>query len=190
MKQEEKKAIEKKYKEYNERLDKLLEKVIIQAHECKIPISKNINPKIYINLRAKKRFGACRLIKDHGKKFFIIEISYNLYNSDDKTIMEVIAHEVLHTCNGAMNHGEKWKRYAFIMNKTYGYNIKRVSTREEMNLSEEKIDKLYNVKYIVKCLKCGKEIYRLRKSKVVMHPEKYRCQCGGKLQIYVIKNNH
>ena len=188
VKQAERIAAEKRYKEYNERLNNLLEIVINQVRTCKIPASRNINSNVFINTRAKKRFGACRLSKTKGHRFFTIEISSDLYNSTDEIIMGVMAHEVLHTCNGAMNHGERWKRYASIMNKTYGYNIKRVSTTEEMDLPNDKNIKAANAKYMIKCEKCGSEIYRMRKSNVVNNPEKYRCKCGGKLQVYVIKH--
>lgn len=188
MKQSEKSEAQKKYKEFNEKLNNLLEIVIKQVRQCKIPASRNINPKVYINTRAKKRYGACRLRKEKGRRFYTIEVSSVLYNSTDEIIMGVIAHEVLHTCNGAMNHGEKWKRYASIMNETYGYNINRVSTPEEMNLKEIREEKINNAKYMIKCRKCGNEIYRMRKSNVINNPGKYRCKCGGELEVYLVKH--
>ena len=40
----------------------------------------------------------------------------------------------------------------------------------------------YQTKYLLACTKCGKEIVRYRRSKVVLHPEKYRCKCGGEIK--------
>ena len=199
MKQEDRKIQERKYFQYNQRLNKLLALVLEQVRKCKIPASRHINPNVFINTRARKRYGACKLTKINGKRNFTIEISSRLYNSDDKTIQGVIAHEILHTCNGAMNHGEKWKRYAQIMNQTYGYNIKRVSSLEEMGMDDGKKSTKENnkgqldpqrvaeSKYVIKCKKCGNIIYRMRKSNVVKNPENYRCQCGGQLEVYTVK---
>lgn len=203
MKQYEIKEQERLYFQYSQRLNNLLETVLKQVRSCKIPASRNINPNVFINTRAKKRYGACQMTKKNGKREYTIQISSRLYNSDDKIIQSVIAHEILHTCNGAMNHGEKWKRYANIMNEKYGYNIKRTSTPEEMGLVDDENNqnqnenknqdgldrtKLAESKYVIKCRQCGNIIYRMRASNVVKHPENYRCKCGGKLDVYILKN--
>lgn len=223
MKQSKENKQKELYFQYNTRLNKLLKIVIDQVRSCKIPISRNIDPQVKINTRAKKRYGACQMVNRNGRKKYTIQISSRLYGSDDKTIQGVIAHELLHTCKGAMNHGEKWKRYAAIMNSKYGYNIKRVSSLEEMGLIDKdnfdskisgekkkeeknlqetidvittdgknlKLDKLRmeECRYVIKCCKCGNIIYRMRKSNVVKNPQNYRCRCGGKLEVYVVKEN-
>ena len=197
MKHTDKKEQEQLYFQYNQRLDNLLKIVLDQVRDCKIPASRNINPHIFINTRAKKRYGACQQTKRNGKKEYTIEISSRLYNLDDKIIQGVIAHEILHTCKGAMNHGEKWKNYARIMNEKYGYNIKRVSTLEEMGLKDQENKNENNndncnfpaeAKYMIKCRQCGSVIYRMRQSNVTKNPQKYRCKCGGQLDVFVIKN--
>ena len=170
----------------NQRLDDLLKIVLKEALACKIPFSKNISENVYINKRAKKRYGACKLENIKGRKKYIIEVSSFVLDADDQTIKGIIAHEVLHTCHGCMNHGERWKRYASILNRAYGYNIKRVATREENNLPKENIG-VAKPKYAIKCQNCGNIIYRMRMSKVIKNPERYRCKCGGKLEVFVVK---
>lgn len=79
-----------------------------------------------------------------------------------------------------MNHGKKWKQLAYAVNRATGYPIKRTTSFEEKGINE---DEFKNVKYIVKCTGCGSERKRTRMSKLVKHPEWYRCgQCGSKLE--------
>ena len=169
------------------RLNNLLKIVKEEASQCNIPYSKNIAENVYINKRAKKRFGACKLTKKGHKKIFTIEVSEFTLCGSDKTIKGIIAHELLHTCHGCMNHGDKWKRYADILNRNFGYNIKRVSTWEENNLPTERERAVTKPKYAIKCSKCGNIVYRMRASNVIKNPEKYRCKCGGKLEIFLVK---
>lgn len=163
-----------------EYVDNILKEVIKQAQELDIPVPDNINEQVYINPRPKRRFGCCNTM--NGK--FNIEISEFLLKSDITKIKGVIAHEVLHTCKGCRDHGARWKEYADRMNKAYGYNIKRVSSFEEMGLDEiARPDSANDIKYIIKCQKCGKEYPRKRFTCVMQKIDAYRCQCGGKLTL-------
>lgn len=165
---------------YREYVNEYLRQVIIEAQELKIPVPANINKQVYINPRPKKRFGCCNA--EGGK--YNIEISEFVLNADSHKIKGVIAHEVLHTCNGCCNHGDKWKEYAGRMNSAYGYNIKRTSSFEEMSLDKMIGDQQeQHVKYILKCLRCGKEYPRQRYTCVMKKINAYRCQCGGKLTL-------
>lgn len=163
-----------------EDVDKVLRDVIREAKAVDIPIPNNINKQVYINPRPKRRFGCC---STKGGKFYI-EISEFLLKAKDEKIRGVIAHEVLHTCRGCRDHGTRWKEYADRMNKAYGYNIKRVSSFEEMGLETiERPDRDSNIKYIIKCEKCGMEYPRQRFTCVMQKIDAYRCQCGGKLTL-------
>ena len=90
----------------------------------------------------------------------------------------MLAHEVLHTCRGCRNHGERWKGYAAKMNARWGYHISRTGTWEAMGLPEQK-----PARYVLVCTRCGTEFVRARASSVVLHPERYRCRCGGQLAL-------
>lgn len=158
-------------------LDCILKEVIEEARELEIPVPDNISEEIIINSRPKKRFGCCR--RAEGK--FKIEVSKFALNCDESKIRQIIAHEVLHTCDGCYEHGNLWKKYAAKMNDTYGYNIKRVSSFEEMGLPEE--DKVREAKYIIKCNSCGREYPRQRFTCVMKKINAYRCCCGGKLTL-------
>lgn len=163
-----------------EDIDNILKEVIKEAQDIKIPVPDNISTQVYVNPRPKRRFGCC---STKGGKF-CIEISEFLLEADVQKIKGVIAHEVLHTCRGCRDHGMRWKEYAGKMNKAYGYDIKRVSSFEEMGLETiARPDKESSIKYIIKCQKCGKEYPRQRFTCVMQKIDAYRCQCGGKLTL-------
>lgn len=165
-----------------EKLNTLLKVVINEARKLNIPVPFTIYNEIRVNQRPKKRFGCCRKIDNQ----FIIEVSEFVLKCPEDKICSVIAHEVLHTCEGCYEHGAIWKSYAELMNSAYGYNIKRTCTFEEMGLSEDKSVEKVKYKYIIKCSKCGREYPRQKYTCVIKKINAYRCGCGGKL--YVINN--
>ncbi len=155
--------------------NQLMQEVKREMKAVKIPVSSHISPDVKINTRAKKRFGCCI----QKGSYFTIELSDRLLNAPEKSCRQTLAHELIHTCPGCYNHGEKFLYYAAIMNRTYGYSIKRTNSGEELGLKEQPREK--NIKYILQCEKCGNFIMRERYSNVIKYPSRYRCRCGGKL---------
>lgn len=156
--------------------DKLLQKGIKQVIAAGIKPG-NINPKVKVNTRAKRRFGLCSKTRS-GE--YEIEINHQLLNTDEITVMNTIIHEILHTCEGCMNHGRLWTSYVNKMNRVYGYNITKTSSYEKMGLEKPK------PKYLIKCKSesCAMEIPRYKKSKTVTQIHKYACpKCRGKLKV-------
>lgn len=160
-------------------LNKCLQDVILECKAIRLPVSNNIAPEVLVNRRAKSRFGSCR--KTGGG--FSIEIGEMMLDAELSHIKNILAHEVLHTCKGCQNHGKKWKIYAAAMNEAYGYKITTTSTYEKMGLEKPVQEKHY--KYMVQCQKCGKIIYRQKKSKLITNTNRYRCTCGGTLKCYI-----
>lgn len=167
----------------SEKLNRTLKEVIKEARELNIPVPNNIKEKVRINGRPKKRFGCCR----RENLMYEIELSRFVLDCTEKIVRSVIAHEVLHTCRGCYEHGKLWKEYASKMNDAYGYNIKRVSSYEEMGLS--KMNTNIEAKYIIKCEKCGREYPRQRFTCVMKKINAYRCTCGGKLTLITPDKN-
>lgn len=153
-------------------LDAILAETIKTAESIGIPLSKKIIPCIYINTRRKTILGTCERQKSGEYK---IVVSAFVADGGGDGVRNVIAHEVLHTCKGCSNHGMLWKRYAELLGKAIGQEIKRTGESE----AAENMRK--NAPYVLRCNKCGREFYRMRRSKLVEHPERYRCVCGGKL---------
>lgn len=157
-------------------LEIVLNEVAEQAKSLGIPISPNIYKEVLVNKRAKKRFGCCRM----KNQFFQIEISQFVAEASGDAIKEILAHELLHTCPGCQNHSLLWKGYAYKMNQSFGYHIKRTSTRDQLGI-EGCNQREKDPKYIFACMNCGTVFQRQRKSPLVTDTKKYRCRCGGRI---------
>ena len=156
-------------------LDELLARVIAQARAVKIPVSEHICPQVRLNRRARTRFGCC--IRQGGA--YIIELSARLAGEGTQAaVLQVLAHEALHTCYGCSNHGARWKGYAQRMNAAWGYHISRTDKFEDLGLEDDR-----PARYWVVCTRCARRMARMKRSPLVDHPERYRCQCGGTLLV-------
>ena len=97
---------------------------------------------VKINTRATRRLGLCRKEPDG----YVIEISKFILN-DINTLENTVYHELLHTVEGCMNHGSKWKGLAEKVNKVYNTNISRTSAATD-EMKQEYINK---IKYKATC---------------------------------------
>lgn len=129
------------------------------------------------NGRMKRKWGQCKLVPG-GYSIYINASLLDEKNSEEG-LKNTIIHEILHTCEGCMNHGQMWKQLAEKVNKAYGYNIKRCSSADEKGVQVETLPK---AKYTVICDCCGHVYIRTRMSKLIAHPERFACgRCGGNL---------
>lgn len=165
----------------------LVETTIKELKDIGIPVSKDIK-EIVINKRAKSRFGACKRKRNLiGKYSYTIEFAEELMQCTSNQAKTVIVHELLHTCPGCFNHGQKWKEYAQIVQNKMEIYVKRTESYEALGLVKPETKE--KIKYTVKCSGCGMEFPRKRMSKLVKNPERYRCgKCGNML--YLKNNNH
>lgn len=153
--------------------DAALQHVLEQVRAAGIPASTQIDPQVRVNTRAKKRYGRC-IFRD-GR--YEIELSARLQAADSSVVHTVLAHEVLHTCPGCMNHGARWKQYAAKMGERYGYSIQRTA-----DYGLQPAQPPTEIRYLLRCTSCGVVFARQRMSKLVRFPGRYRCRCGGRLQ--------
>ena len=137
---------------------------------------------VTINTRAIRRWGRCKRVFHYGREMYEIEISSRLLEDfvDDKATEDTMMHELLHSCEGCMNHGTKWKQLANKVNCQYGYNIKRTTSSEEKAVDDIRPIK---AKYKIICTKCGHVGYRMKACKLTKYPSHYLCSCGGKLKV-------
>ena len=158
-----------------EELDNLLARAAAQARAVRIPVPDCVCPQVRLNRRARTRFGCC--VRQGGT--YIIELSAQLAREGtEDAALQVLAHEVLHTCYGCSNHGKRWKSYAAKMNAAYGCHISRTDNFEDLGIEDDR-----PVRYWVVCTRCGRRIPRMKRSQLVDHPERYRCRCGGTLRV-------
>ena len=135
--------------------------------------------KVSVNTRAKTRWGLC---KGHKGAYEISISSILLADGvDDMALKNTIAHELLHTIKGGNGHKGEWKRCAELMNRTYGYNIKRCTPADEKGVDTVSREK--KIKYIIECSNCGYKYDYMRKTKVInmfltnsdVAKSRYRC---------------
>lgn len=132
-------------------------------NECKkeilkvgIPLKDNIT--IELSDLGKRTFGRCRNKRE-------ILISYWAFESLSKDkIKNTIIHELLHTTDNTKGHCSKWKYYAGVMNREYGYEIKvKGNIKEEFmsaNKSETEMLDIMGYKYRITCKGCENSSYR------------------------------
>ena len=136
-----------------------------------------------VNTRAHKRWGQCNRVTG-GFSININKIFLDDRNDIDG-LKNTIIHELLHTCDGCLNHGPQWKALASKVNDVYGYNIKRCSDANEKGIKKDTRPKhkILKYKYEIKCEKCGHVYKRTKMSAIIQHPEQYRCgHCHGNLK--------
>ena len=159
------------------RLETVLNKCKKQCDALKIPYGNVVQ--IVPSQRVTRKWGSCRVAM--GMNF--ITINKRLLEKDvsENALQDTVMHELLHTCPGCANHGNTWKYYAELVNRAYGYQIKRCTSAEEKGISIP--EKKVNIKYRFRCKKCGKIVERQRASAFTRAPEKYRCAvCGGEFE--------
>ena len=156
-----------------------MERAVNEVYAAGIPIGKI--REVQVNGRA-RRWGRCTKRPDGT---YVIQINACLLmdDVDDMGLMDTLVHEVLHTCDGCMNHGPLWKHYADIMNRKYGYNIKRLNSASEKGLESVRLSR---AKYIIRCLDCGEVYTYEREGRAVKLIKRYgfnsgcSCRCGSR----------
>lgn len=150
-------------------LDKQLADVVLQLQEAGFTIEPHEST-VVVDERATVRLGSCKKLSNGLYRVGISK--WVLEKEEDALIANVIAHEACHLVKGAMNHGPVWKKAVEVLNQR-GYSI--TSTFKEIEESR--------YPYVIQCDRCGLQIHRMRMSKLVKHPEKYRCgKCHGTLR--------
>ena len=115
-------------------IEKVVRKVMRDCRKYKIPIAKKII--LDQTIAPERSYYAKTAMTDKGE--FVIAFSSVLfmhYQHDiDEALRNIAAHELCHTCKGAMNHNEGWKKWVRKMNE-HGYHINpRPYSKKESDL--------------------------------------------------------
>lgn len=160
----------------NTKLQKAFTKCKAQCDKLGIKYGGNIT--ISPTTRVLKKWGSCRIYPHNFG--FDIKINRRLLDDDVKemALLDTVMHELLHTCPGCGDHGATWKKYADMVNKAYGYNVKRCTSYEEKGMETPPRPV---AKYRFMCKNCGTIVSRQRASAFTKNPSGYVCgKCGGK----------
>lgn len=144
---------------------------------------------VKLNYRAKNRFGQCR--RNNVLNTYELNFNYLIFddNANDDAIMNVLIHEILHTCKDCMTHKGEWKRLANIVNANTKYNITRTNSYENFGIEKPNKEKKHN--YVFVCENCGQTFIRERASKFTKNYHAYRCgKCGGELRFDAEHSNY
>lgn len=106
-------------------------------------------------------------------ELFTIQISSRLLADEikEEATFNTMIHELLHTCPDCMNHGDKWKKWANIVNENTIYNIKRTTSSAEKGIEMP----VKTPKYTVTCTDCGREWFYNRAGAVIQSIRRCRC---------------
>ena len=159
-------------------------RAIEKCIECNIPVDENKTAFIW-NKRAKKRWGQC---KRNPNGTYEISISIRLGKDDvpDKSLEEVLLHELCHATPKGSNHTGMWKVYVSRLNNRFGFNIKRTNSNEEMGVVSK--PRVITYKYNFVCEGCGQIVRRQKESRFTKHYQWYHCaKCKGKFKPITIK---
>lgn len=179
-------------KQMNERLEKVFRECIDEMNAIEIPFGRITE--VTVNYRAKKRWGQCaRTVGVYGFEFSI-NIRAELCHPDasERGLKETIVHEILHTCPDCFCHTGEWKRLAELVNDCYGYNVKRIASAADLEMTDffkehGEIQKIA-YKYTIVCKKCGKVVaMRRRECDLTKYPMLYSHRaCGGSLKVAAV----
>lgn len=136
---------------------------------------------VTVSYRAKRRFGQCCYRRADGTYTINISSFILADGTETQAVKNTIAHEIIHTVKGCMNHGPEWKKQAAILMKYHTeYKITRTSSIEEYGIeAAQKTEDEY--RYLYKCTSCGRLVGRNRESNFTRNVSRYRCgACHGK----------
>lgn len=155
-------------------LNKLASECIADLTAAKMRLQTVRNWKV--GTSRKNLWGLCETV---APGVFDISISETLLQDDvdDQAVKNTIAHELLHTVDGCMNHGRYWHKLAGLVNQRCpGYNVKGRTSAEDKGIQIQ-------YKYLLRCTGCGATAGRHKKSRFVEHFDRYICsKCGGKFE--------
>lgn len=165
-----------------QRAQNIFEEMIRQFTLAGIPLPLGkIDTRLHFS-RSSTRLGSCR--KERG----MYKISLSVYILEDKeAVQSTIAHELVHTCRGCMNHGSSFQRTGRMVETKLGIPVSSKASREESERSGIKDAYIKKARYRIRCRNCDAVLYRQKKSALVLNPDRYRCgKCGGRLSVEVL----
>ena len=138
---------------------------------------------IDVNRHFKKCFGRCQVINPTGwEQGYKIECHPRLLEEEtpERLLFITIFHELVHTIDGCMNHGAKFKKYAACIQQAYGYEVSTHIPVDDDVKRVAGLGEYGTYKYHLICNGCGYTVHKHRACFVTKHPEVCHCKrCGN-----------
>lgn len=150
-------------------LQQVFNECLMEVNAINIPIG-NIESIEWAGFRNK--WGLCIHHIDSG--IYDIKISSRCKNTNIRLadLKNIIFHEMIHTCDGCMEHNKLWVGYALALDENYGYDVATAKTDFDLwNYDTPIICKLI-------CKNCGgkREIRRKSSWERIQNGDKLICQ--------------
>lgn len=171
---------EKYFFDLDQRFAALIKECILTLKTLGVPISNSI----YFGFNGGYSYFGRTYFKPRVKKCagYDFYVTVNKFLINDADIVNTVAHELLHTVKGGMNHRGAWRKYADIVNKLTEYKI-TVYGKSKLQTAAYKRKKAFSIKEydpetmdVVYCPKCGNRLC-LRKGlkKTILGKSAYLC---------------
>ena len=170
--------VKNEWKRINSLLAKTIDESVNFLHNIEVPCANLLNLTYSVNNNAIGRYGQCEYLGNHC---YDITISrFILQYASESKLREIVCHELIHTCAGAMNHGPNFKKYAAICHANGVF----VKTREPEMWDEMPNRALFKrPQHQFVCKRCGSERLEYRTGDFVKNYECYTCgYCGGRFK--------
>lgn len=165
-------------------LNEMLSLGIKMLKAIDIPISESICPEVLL-ANSHSFFGQCcpkestlKCLRPQGYDYYIRISCFTLQNSE-KSVMNTILHELIHTCKDTHGHDKQWQAYGRRIHETYGYDIRRQggdkSAQDIKNLSAGRTRRRSFLQYRLTCSDCGHSWSYTKAGKVVKSYK--QCSC-------------
>ena len=138
----------KKYLRWNgpktdERINRLLAESIVLLKDLGVPISDSVAPEVKLT-SAHAYLGLC--CPKGSRKYcteydFYIELSGFTLENSEKSLRNILIHELIHTVPGGLTHGGAWKKWAKFVSEKTEYKIHRYAGVENGDETKEDMER-------------------------------------------------
>ena len=166
-------------------LKRLYSEVVLEALSVGLDISDRITG-IEVNSRLSRALGRCCARYGYDGYTYRIEINPCILANglEDRISKNTIMHELIHTCDGCLNHGYEFQRRAVMVNRKLGYNVHTTTDGNALEAAGVVLKHAAD-NYGIVCKKCGVVVQkRKRWSSTLENIGNYRHHgCGGDLYV-------
>lgn len=111
----------------DERINRMLAECIVLLKGLEVPISDSICPEVRLT-GSRAYWGRCAQkgsLKRYTEYDYNIEISGHILGNSEKSLRNVLIHELIHTVPDGHGHTGEWKKWAKYVSEKTGYHIQR-----------------------------------------------------------------